>query len=120
MDHGDNESPKREENANLAREDVTIINEDPARLARTEVRPGRFLGQERIRITQPSHASLRRTGTGMLKATEAAQVPRGLMGRTIYAVKRFFIGTPIATEQAEHERLTKFKALAVLSSDAIS
>jgi amino acid transporter len=46
--------------------------------------------------------------------------PKGGVGRVIYSVKRFLIGSPLANEQAVHERLTKFKALAVLSSDAIS
>ena len=35
-------------------------------------------------------------------------------------VKRILIGEPIATAKAAHERLTKPKALAVLSSDALS
>jgi amino acid transporter len=35
-------------------------------------------------------------------------------------VKRFLIGQPIPSSQAVHERLTRVKALAVLSSDAIS
>src|SRR5260221_13405382 len=42
------------------------------------------------------------------------------MARVIYNVKRLLIGAPLASAQAETERLTKFKALAVLSSDAIS
>ena len=39
---------------------------------------------------------------------------------TIVALKRFLVGRPLATERLEHERLSKFTALAVLSSDAIS
>jgi amino acid transporter len=35
-------------------------------------------------------------------------------------VKRFLIGNPLPSSQGAHERLTKVKALAVLSSDAIS
>jgi len=35
-------------------------------------------------------------------------------------LKRFLIGAPLRTEQAAHERLTKVKALAVFSSDALS
>jgi hypothetical protein len=41
------------------------------------------------------------------------------MGRVVSIVKRVFIGRP-SLLQAEEERLTKFKALAVLSSNAIS
>jgi amino acid transporter len=120
MDHADNEIPKSEERQNPAQEDSTLIDKDLARLTRTEVRPGKFAGQERIRITQPSHTSLQRIETGVLKATEAVEIPHGPVSHVIYTIKRFLIGAPLATEQAEHERLTKFKALAVLSSDAIS
>src|SRR5579884_2416260 len=120
MDPRENEPPTSEENINFARKDAPLIDEDLARLARTEVRQGKFPGQERIRIIQPSHAALQRVGTGLLKATPEAQMPSGPLSRTMYSIKRFLIGMPIATEQAEHERLTKFKALAVLSSDAIS
>ena len=35
-------------------------------------------------------------------------------------VKRLLIGAPLTTASAAHERLTKVKALAVLSSDALS
>src|SRR6185503_2675138 len=41
-------------------------------------------------------------------------------GRGFNQVKRALIGSPISTEQSIHERLTKVKALAVLSSDALS
>jgi len=34
--------------------------------------------------------------------------------------KRFLVGNPIASEMAHHERIPKWKALAVLSSDALS
>jgi amino acid transporter len=36
------------------------------------------------------------------------------------SLKRFFVGSPIKTEQAIHERLNKKTALAVFSSDALS
>lgn len=36
------------------------------------------------------------------------------------SLKRFFVGNPISTEQAQHERLNKKTALAVFSSDALS
>ncbi len=35
-------------------------------------------------------------------------------------IKRFLIGEPISNENAHHERIPKWKALAVLSSDALS
>jgi amino acid transporter len=36
------------------------------------------------------------------------------------SLKRFLVGNPISTEQAQHERLNKKTALAVFSSDALS
>ncbi len=98
----------------------TYFVDDPAALRRTEVCQGKFPGQERIRIVRPSRTSLQRVDTGLLKATEASMAPSGGPGKVIYRIKRFLIGSPLANEQAIHERLTKFKALAVLSSDAIS
>ncbi|MDA8234964.1 MAG: APC family permease [Clostridia bacterium] len=38
----------------------------------------------------------------------------------MFSLKRFFIGKPLSTSQLAHERLTKKKALAVFSSDALS
>ena len=35
-------------------------------------------------------------------------------------IKRLFLGDPLSTEMAAHERIPKWKALAVLSSDALS
>jgi amino acid transporter len=97
-----------------------IPPEDPAFLRRKEIRQGKFPGQERIRIVRPSRTSLQRVDTGLLKATEATLAPSKGFGKILYNTKRFLIGSPLANEQAIHERLTKFKALAVLSSDAIS
>ena len=35
-------------------------------------------------------------------------------------VKKFFVGEPLATDRVSHERLSKRKALAIFSSDALS
>ncbi len=101
--------------------DTSVIDEeDPSMLMRTEVKQGSRLGDVRVRLVRPSHSMFRRLDSGLLEATEAAQAPRTGLERFMAGVKRLLIGSPIATVQAEHERLTKFKALAVLSSDAIS
>ncbi len=93
---------------------------DPAQLVRTEVLPGSTIGDQRVRRTYATHSSLKRVNSGILEATPETEIPKGGFGRFNYNVKRFFIGAPIATAQQEYERLTKVKALAVLSSDAIS
>src|SRR5215471_10573961 len=105
----------------VSREKPDLIDEEDAtRLVRTEIRKGSMLGNERVRVVLPSQRAFRRIGTGRLEATEVTQAPRKGMGKVVSNVKRLLIGAPIATALAEHERLTKFKALAVLSSDAIS
>lgn len=96
------------------------LSNDPARLLRKEIRQGPLPGQERIRFVHPRHTSLQRVDTGRLKATQATLEPPGGMARMLYRTKHFLIGSPLANEQAIHERLTKVKALAVLSSDVIS
>ncbi|GHO95419.1 amino acid permease [Reticulibacter mediterranei] len=81
---------------------------------------GSRLGSVRVRIVRPQHPTFRRTTEGVLVATERASTPEGRVARSVAAIKRVLIGPPLATAMAEQERLTKIKALAVLSSDAIS
>src|SRR6266478_6304308 len=99
---------------------ILVEEDDPALLSRKEVLQGSLPGNTRVRIVRPSQQSFRRLSTGLLEATELTQAPRGGLSRAVYNIKRVLIGAPLTTAQAEHERLTKFKALAVLSSDAIS
>jgi amino acid transporter len=122
MDDQDSQMPPEGgSNKDVSRDKPVLIDEEDAtRLVRTEVRKGSMLGNERVRVVLPSKRAFRRIGTGMLEATEVTQAPRKGMGRVISNVKRVLIGAPLTSAQAEHERLTKFKALAVLSSDAIS
>src|SRR6185295_15194380 len=57
-----------------------------------------------------------------------AAVPQGDRGRrrslpsamNLSKLKRWFVGTPIATAQAHHERLSKVTGLAVFASDNLS
>lgn len=88
-------------------------HDDPSLLVRSEVRRGPLPGDVRVCIVRPRSLSFRRVRTGLLEATEETEAPRNTL-------ERLLIGTPLTAAQAEHERLTKFKALAVLSSDAIS
>jgi len=93
---------------------------DAAQLVRTELLQGTLLGDQRVRRTYATHSSLKRVNSGILEATPETQVPKGGFGLLSYNVKRFLIGAPIPTAEAELERMTKVKALAILSSDAIS
>jgi amino acid transporter len=94
--------------------------EDPSILMRTETLQGSKLGNVRVRIVRPSQKMFRRLDAGLLEATEAAERPRTSLEGVATSLKRLLIGAPLATAHEKHERLTKFKALAVLSSDAIS
>jgi amino acid transporter len=87
---------------------------------RREERQGSKLGDVRVRIIRPAHPEFRRISQGILEATPAAYAPQGRLEKGAILLKRLLIGIPLSTEQSETERLTKFKALAVLSSDAIS
>ena len=93
-----------------------LSDDEPGLLVRPEVRQGQFPGNERVRFVLPRKPALRRVRRGVLEATAVTQAPTNAWGR----VKRMLIGSPIPTSRSENERLTKFKALAVLSSDAIS
>jgi amino acid transporter len=57
---------------------------------------------------------------GELVATEEAVKPPLPEARILFALRRLIVGPPLATSALVEERLTKLKALAVLSSDALS
>src|SRR5215472_7874555 len=62
----------------------------------------------------------RRLGPDRFEATELAAMPHSPLRRRLARTKRVLIGAPISSERSIHERLNKIRALAVLSSDAIS
>jgi len=68
----------------------------------------------------PRQRRLRRVAPGVIEATPLGSRPQDLVGRYLADIKRVVIGSPFATSQAIHERLTKVKALAIFSSDALS
>src|SRR5829696_9242880 len=81
---------------------------------------GQHVGDRYVRIVRQQSDDFQRAGPGYLVATEEAMEATGTVGRAISRVKRAVIGHPLTTSAAAHERLTKAKALAVLSSDALS
>ena len=85
-----------------------------------EYRPGSRRGAGYVRRVRDRKAEFRYVAEGLLEATEQAHAPRSATGRLVNSVKRVLIGQPLPSAQAIHERLTKLKALAVLSSDALS
>lgn len=81
---------------------------------------GSKLGSAYVRVQPPMAPAFRRRGEDVVEATEVTLAPRTLTGRGYERMRRMLIGRRLATAQQVHERLTKVKALAVLSSDAIS
>ncbi len=77
-------------------------------------------GDAYIRIVRPDPHLLRRIAPGVLRATEEVSEPHGLVGRTYHSLKKVIVGRPLPTAAEKAERLTKIKALAIFSSDAIS
>lgn len=65
-------------------------------------------------------SSLRRLDAATLQATVRASRASAGVGRKLANLQSLLIGQPISTARQAHERLTKVKALAVLSSDALS
>src|SRR3954447_15528200 len=76
------------------------------------VRPGDAV----VRVTRPKFTGFARRGAGRLEASLTLEEPRGAGGK----LWRVLVGTPIHSELEINERLTKKKALAVFSSDALS
>jgi amino acid transporter len=91
-----------------------------AELYSRQVHHGTHPGDKYVRRVRPTKGGFRRISPGHLEALPGAIRPTSRFGRGFDALKRFVIGTPISTAAAAHERLTKLKALAVLSSDALS
>src|ERR687887_930010 len=89
---------------------------DAAGLEWREVHQGAHPGDQFVRIAR--HKAFRKLGTGRYEVRGEPK-PTGLTG-AYTRWKRLIIGEPLATAAAGHERLTKLKALAVLSSDALS
>ena len=82
--------------------------------------PGRKMADRRVRVERPHSPYFRYTGPNQLVAKAAASRPTTPAGRLWAKVRRVAIGRPLANEEEIGERLSKRKALAIFSSDAIS
>src|SRR5436189_6353032 len=81
---------------------------------------GRKPADRRVRVERPHSPYFRYTGPGQMVAKAAAHTPKTGIGRTWARIRGVAIGRPLASEEEAGERLTKKKALAIFSSDAIS
>src|SRR5215216_2175615 len=92
-------------------------NEDPEQPA---VRQGGKPGERIVRLMRPSERRFQAAEPGTIRATEVATQPRTQTERVWRSVRRVLLGAPLSTEVQEEQRLSKVKALAVFSSDALS
>lgn len=89
-------------------------------LERREVLRGAKLGDKYVRVKHPDPGFFRRQAADELEVIVPAPTPRTGAERAFQRARTTLFGAPLTTAQQVHERLTKVKALAVLSSDAIS
>ncbi len=85
-----------------------------------EVMHGSKPGQKSVRLIRPSERRFQSDDEGNLVATARAIAPRTRAERMWRGVRRVAVGSPISSEKSEEQRLSKIKALAVFSSDALS
>jgi amino acid transporter len=85
-----------------------------------EVRRGLKPGSRYLRITPSSQQKLRRIEAAHLQATAVLLRPQTLAEALWTRIRRIFVGSPLASSQAIHERLDKVRALAIFSADVIS
>ncbi len=88
----------------------------PSERRRVERVRGVRPGDTSVRIHRPKFEGFARVGRGRLAAMPELEQPRSPLGM----LWRLLIGAPIHSEMERHERLSKKKALAVFSSDALS
>jgi amino acid transporter len=82
--------------------------------------PGKPAADAYIRTRRADAGRYFRERAGELIVDVPAPATRGGAGKVFRTARDTLLGRPLTTAQQIHERLTKVKALAVLSSDAIS
>jgi amino acid transporter len=81
---------------------------------------GRKLADRRVAVERPHAPYFRYADEGQLVARESASAPRTKAGRQLARIRSVLFGRPLSTAEEIGERLSKVKALAIFSSDAIS
>lgn len=104
------DSPASVESESGVRSDLTSL----------EVHRGTHRGDKYVRVVRSDSRLLKRVSPGYLRATAEVSIPRGRFAKAFMQFKQFVVGRTLPSDAEKHERLTKIKALAVFSSDAIS
>jgi amino acid transporter len=92
----------------------------PAEPELFETIQGAHPGDRTIRLPRAGEQKLRRLGAGAFEATINVLRPTTKVGRAAANLRHVLIGRPMTTAELPHERLSKFKALAIFSSDNLS
>jgi amino acid transporter len=81
---------------------------------------GRKLGDRRVVVDRPHARYFRYLGPGVLEAKLEAQAPRTAYQRRMLTLRGLLFGRPLSSAEDLAERLPKWKALPVFSSDVMS
>jgi amino acid transporter len=103
----------------IPRHERTTSGASPLGIELREVRYGSTARTPYLRVV-PSQTTFKSVAPWHISATELSSRPRGSLERILAAIKGVVLGSPFATSQLIHERLTKVKALAIFSSDVLS
>ena len=85
-----------------------------------EYRHGRKPGDVRVRLDRPHARYFRYVAPGVYTAKLAVDAPATPVERLAFSARHLLFGRPISTENEIEERLPKWKALPVFSSDVMS
>jgi amino acid transporter len=78
------------------------------------------MGDRRVRVERPHARYFRYAGPGVLEAKLAADEPSTASGRSFQLIRHTLFGRPLATDEELEQRLPKWKALPIFSSDVMS
>jgi amino acid transporter len=81
---------------------------------------GRKPADRRVRVDRPKARYFRYAGHDVLEARLAADEPTTTMGRGLQRFRRTMFGRPLASDEELEQRLPKWKALPIFSSDVMS
>ena len=78
------------------------------------------MGDRRVRVGRPHARYFRYSGPGVLEAKLSADEPTTASGRSLQLIRHTLFGRPLATDEELEQRLPKWKALPIFSSDVMS
>ncbi len=92
----------------------------PAAIPSRIPRSGRKPGDRRVMVNRPEARYFRYGDQGTIVAKVAAIEPASRVGRVGFSARRLLFGRVLSTHEELEQRLPKWKALAVFSSDVMS